>query len=286
MNYSEQAITFDCTQETLVGILAVPQTVKGSIGVVVVVGGPQYRAGSHRQFVLLSRALAAGGYPVLRFDYRGMGDSSGALRDFNGVSSDIGAAIDAIQHHLPSVTKVALWGLCDGASAALLYCDQTDDARVRGLCLLNPWVRSDASLARANMKHYYTRRLRQKEFWIKLLSGQVARAAVSGLWRNVRLMGSIGTTTVVGRELAFQQKMARAWRDFDGSIQLLLSDEDYTAKEFLEFSKLDPAWVGLLSDGKVARHDFSGADHTLSDSASRSKAEELTVEWLQRHIAG
>lgn len=286
MNYSEQAITFDCAQETLVGILAAPQNATCSTGIVVVVGGPQYRAGSHRQFVLLSRSLAAGGYPVLRFDYRGMGDSSGALRDFNGVSSDIGAAIDAMQRHLPSVKKVALWGLCDGASAALLYCDETNDARVRGLCLLNPWVRSEASLARAHVKYYYVQRLRQKEFWLKLLSGKLALAALQGLWSNMRLMGSIGTTTVVGRELAFQQQMARAWRDFDGSIQLLLSDEDYTAKEFLEFSKLDPAWVGLLSDGKVAKHDISGADHTFSDSASRSKAEELTVEWLQKHIAG
>ena len=38
---------------------------------VIVVGGPQYRAGSHRQFTLLARHIAAAGYPVLRFDARG-----------------------------------------------------------------------------------------------------------------------------------------------------------------------------------------------------------------------
>ena len=65
MNYTEQTITFACEQDMLAGILTQPE-VAASIGVIVIVGGPQYRAGSHRQFVLLSRALAAAGYPVLQ----------------------------------------------------------------------------------------------------------------------------------------------------------------------------------------------------------------------------
>jgi exosortase A-associated hydrolase 1 len=285
VNYTEQAITFDCAKESLMGILAVPKTKVASTGVIVIVGGPQYRAGSHRQFVLLSRALAAGGYPVLRFDYRGMGDSNGATRDFNDVSSDIGAAIDAMQQHLSSVSEVALWGLCDGASAALLYCDETNDARVRGLCLLNPWVRSEASLARAHVKHYYTQRLRQKEFWFKLLSGKVALAALEGLWNNVRLMGSNSKTSVSGLKLPFQQRMAEAWNGFHGGILLLLSGEDYTAKEFLEYANMDSAWNGLLGKPEVARHELPEADHTFSDVKSRTKAESLTLDWLEETVA-
>ena len=44
-----------------------------SRGMLIVVGGPQYRAGSHRQFTLLARDVAATGVPTMRFDYRGMG---------------------------------------------------------------------------------------------------------------------------------------------------------------------------------------------------------------------
>ena len=73
--YDEVGLLFNCAGETLVGVLARPPSsqLQGSLGVVIIVGGPQYRAGSHRQFVSLARALAAAGHAVLRFDYRGMG---------------------------------------------------------------------------------------------------------------------------------------------------------------------------------------------------------------------
>ena len=87
MNYTEEAVTFPCEGQALVGVLAKPESPQ-DIGVVVIVGGPQYRAGSHRQFVLLSRALAVAGFAVLRFDYRGMGDSEGEQRDFESASVD------------------------------------------------------------------------------------------------------------------------------------------------------------------------------------------------------
>ena len=285
MNYTEQTVTFACEHDTLAGILATPD-VAASTGVIVIVGGPQYRVGSHRQFVLLSRALVSAGYPVLRFDYRGMGDSTGAQRDFTMVSADIAAAINTLQSRLPSVQRVALWGLCDGASAALLYCHDTSDARVSGLCLLNPWVRSEASLARAHVKHYYTQRLGQKEFWVKLLSGKVAGKAMAGLWRNVRSMGSDSQVATHKKQRSFQQRMARAWSDFQGSMLLLLSGNDYTAKEFLEYVNMDTAWTGLLTRQNVVRHDLPGADHTFSDTPSRSQAEVFTLRWMQSKWPG
>lgn len=286
MNYTEETALFACEGDTLLGILARPE-LPAQTGVVVIVGGPQYRVGSHRQFVLLSRALAAAGYPVLRFDYRGMGDSTGAQRDFEAVGADIAAAIDTLQQRVPAVQQVALWGLCDGASAALLYCHATDDPRVRGLCLLNPWVRSEASLARTQVKHYYRQRLMQKEFWLKLVRGKVAAGAVSGLIRKIRLASAASDMHPAKTEqTAFQHRMAAAWHRFNGHLLLLLSGDDYTAKEFVEYADADPAWKNYQKHAGLLRREIGGADHTCSTPNAREMVETYTLAWLTGQSKG
>lgn len=278
MNYAEAAIRFACQDETLFGILATPAQAS-DIGVVVIVGGPQTRVGSHRQFVLLSRALAAAGYPVLRFDYRGMGDSSGAQRTFEHVAPDIGAAIDTLQAQCPTIRRIVLWGLCDAASAALLYNDETHDPRIAGLCLLNPWVRSEATLARTQVKHYYGQRLLQKAFWAKLLSGQLnIFNAISELLRKLRQ-----TSAQPGQTLGFQERMARGLMIFSGKVQLILSGDDYTAKEFLEYAAISPEWRGILDRPDLTRCDIPGADHTFSSQEWCKTVENACIDWLKRY---
>ncbi len=283
MNHADETIGFACGDAKLGGILSVPR-VGADTAVVIVVGGPQYRVGSHRQFVLLARRLADGGYPVLRFDVRGMGDSSGAPRSFESIGDDVAAAIDALQQRLPEVDRVVLWGLCDGASAALLYMHDTQDPRVCGLCLLNPWVRSEASLAVTHIKHYYTRRLLQGEFWAKLASGKVGLGAQADFMRKIRIAFAGDAAPDPAHTAApYPQRMASAWNAFNGRILLLLSGQDLTAKEFLEHATRDNEWQRALRHPRLARRDFPAADHTFSDAASRQAVEAATVDWI-KHV--
>jgi exosortase A-associated hydrolase 1 len=282
VNRVQQALAFGCDGDTLIGVLSLPPA-DGSApdtALVVVVGGPQYRVGSHRQFALLASAVAAAGYPALRFDVRGMGDSSGTPRPFDSLDDDIAAAIDAVQRAQPSVRHVVLWALCDGASAALLYLDRRADPRVRALCLLNPWVRSPESLAQTHVKHYYLQRLAQPAFWRKLLGGGVARRAAGELWANLRLARSAQRASA--SPASFAQRMATAWAAFRGQTLLILSGDDYTAREFDDHASASPHWQGLLDRPAVTRLDIAGANHTFANAADRSRVESATLEWLQR----
>lgn len=287
--WDEHALAFDCQGQRLVGVLAVPAGATAAVetGLVIVTGGPQYRAGAHRVFVRLARALAGAGVAALRFDLRGMGDSEGDFPGFEHVAPDIGAAVDALQAHCPGLRRVLLWGLCDGASAALLYLHATRDARVRGLCLLNPWVRSAQSLARTHVKHYYLRRLMQGEFWRKLLRGGVGLKALRGLADNLRgALGRGGGGSTAGGDAGassapFQQRMAQAWRGFDGPVLLLLSGEDLTAREFLEHAATAPHWRGLLVRPGVRREDCAGADHTFSSEPACAWLLQRTLAWAR-----
>lgn len=277
----ERVLDFACEGEPLVGILAEPEPHDGTpadVGVLIIVGGPQYRAGSHRQFTLLARHLATHGFPTLRFDYRSMGDSGGAARNFEDVEADIAAAIDALLAARPGLRRVALWGLCDAASAALLYVERTLDPRIAGLCLLNPWVRSAATLAQTHVKHYYWRRLRQPEFWSKLLRGGVGLTALRGLGSNLRLARGGGSAPDAR---SFQDRMAAGLQAFGGPTLLVLSGDDYTAREFSLHAQSSPAWQGLLDNGRVRREPLDDADHTFSDLRQAAHVETLTLNWLK-----
>ena len=277
----ESVLGFACEGEPLVGILAEPSdSAVADVGVLIIVGGPQYRVGSHRQFTLLARHLAANGFAALRFDYRSMGDSPGETRDFLAVDADIAAAIDALLAARPALKRVALWGLCDAASAALLYLDSTRDPRVAGVALLNPWARSAATLAQAHVKHYYWRRLREKAFWLKLLRGGIGGTALRTLASNLRLARGGNKNSPDAR--SFQDRMAAGLRGFDGLALLVLSGDDYTAREFGLHAEASPAWAGLLNAPQLHLEALAQADHTFSDPRQTAAVEAITSSWLNQ----
>lgn len=280
MNPTETAHVFACAGEQLVGVLSRPAQ-PGDTAVLVIVGGPQYRVGSHRQFVALGRALAAAGVAALRFDYRGMGDAGGALRSFESVDEDIAAALALLQRELPGLRQVALWGLCDGASAALMYCQRRRDPLVRGVVALNPWVRSAQTLARTQVKHYYRQRLMQPDFWRKLLSGRVAGSALRSLLHNLRAARGGAGPADADAPRSYQDRMAEAWRDTGRPLLLILSGKDYTAKEFLEATQTDPAWQGALLRPGLEQHTLADANHTFSEPAHQLQVEAITCRWLR-----
>src|ERR1700694_1316605 len=109
MAINEQTLTFPCEGNQLIGVLS-PAPVPASRGVLIVVGGPQCRVGSHRQFTLLARHLAERDVPTLRFDCRGMGDSDGEMRTFERVGADIRCAIDRFFASVPGLNDVVIWG--------------------------------------------------------------------------------------------------------------------------------------------------------------------------------
>lgn len=279
----ERSLLIDCDEATLIGVLHEPvpatQGAAASHGVVIVVGGPQYRVGSHRQFVLLARDLASAGIPVLRFDYRGMGDSDGEYRGFEHVSADITAAAAAFRRACPAVRDVVLWGLCDGATAATFHAAEAAH-EVAGLMLVNPWVRTEQGLAQAYVRSYYGRRLLQWSFWRKLLRGEMqVMATLRGFLGDVqKARGSAAVDQPQTAELPV--RMRRALTGFPGPVLLILSGKDLTAREFVACTTSGD-WQAVLARQNVRRLDHPEADHTFSRRAWHDRMSADCVDWLR-----
>lgn len=277
---TEHGLTFEVAGDVAVGILHEAAGTPRTTGVVLVVGGPQYRVGSHRQFVTLARRLAAAGFPVMRFDYRGIGDSAGVPHTFEDIDDDIRAAADLLVARA-RVARIVIWGLCDAASAAMMYAPNDD--RVAGLVLANPWVHSPQGEARVRLKTYYLGRLANRAFWRKLVRGQVD-------WRDS--LGSLRRYL----EQAFKRRgdgdeprhfivrMLEGWSRFDGESLLILSGDDLTAEEFRRLCSSSRRWQEVRAREAVACCELAEANHTFSSAEWRGAVEEATLAWLASRI--
>ena len=79
---SETPVTFRVAGQQVVGMLHRPPRGRGPRPAVLMLHGfTGSKHEAHRLFVLTARALAAAGVIVLRFDFRGSGDSAGDFRD-------------------------------------------------------------------------------------------------------------------------------------------------------------------------------------------------------------
>lgn len=284
MNIEQHALRFPCHGDMLYGVLSIPAQ-RSHRGVLIVVGGPQYRAGSHRQFTLLARHLAIQGTAVMRFDYRGMGDSEGEARTFEDIGDDIRQAIDAFHAQVPELREVVLWGLCDAASAALFYAQH--DSRVTGLVLLNPWVRTEHGAAKAYLKHYYAQRLLSREFWSKAFRLRLDGAgsirsllhfAGAALPSGTRSTGD--SSAYEGATVPLPERMRAGLQQFQGHVLLILSGNDLTAKEFLDCSRSSREWSRLLDDPRVQILHMPDANHTFARQEWRDEVADKTKDWL------
>jgi len=294
----EVPFTFPLGNDTLIGILhaATPDARRG---VLMVVGGPQYRVGGHRHYVKVARRLAAGGVPVLRYDYRGIGDSTGRFHGFENLDDDIRAGIDALVARVPTLRQVVLWGLCESASAIALYAHS--DPRVAGAILVNPYASTVGGKARTILRHYYLIRLLEWDFWKQLFRGRIF------LGRSLRSLAQAVTRAAVGSsrpaEVALDQdamasermlqirppdrddpvplpeRMAQGLEKFRGHVLFVISGDDLTATEFLAACDTR-RWAEILERDMTGRVDIAGSDHTFSRKAWLDQLAEEARGWL------
>lgn len=250
---SRRHITFACEGETLVGTL---DDAWGEGGLLLVSGGNEIRAGAFAGQAQLAARVAAAGFPVFRYDRRGIGDSSGENRGFRDEEADIAAALAAFKSERPGLSRVVGFGNCDAASALMLNGGGGCDA----LVLANPWTieYDDGAPPAAAIRARYAEKLRNPKELVRLATGKVSlRKLAGGLKRAV---------SPPPPPTSLAEDMRAGLARFDGPVRLLIAERDRTGRAFLA------AWDA--GDRRIAR--CPGGSHAFVEPTAR--------DWLFEQI--
>jgi pimeloyl-ACP methyl ester carboxylesterase len=151
--------------------------------------GLTHRVGPSRLHVRMARALAELGFPSLRLDWSGLGDS-GARQDNVPVGESIISETREAMDFLTRTTgarQFILIGICSGATVSFLTAQQ--DERAVGVALINAQSHlhgvsaelGEALRARTMTRHFYRIALRSSfrgKNWRKALGGRISIGGV------------------------------------------------------------------------------------------------------------
>lgn len=216
---SRRHLTFTCEGATLAGTL---DQGDAETGLLLVTGGNELRSGAWAGQAQLAARIAKAGFPVFRFDRRGVGDSDGPNGGFRSSAPDIAAALAAFRSHCPGLGRVIGFGNCDATSALML----TKAEGLDGLMLSNPWTieQDDAPPPPEAIRNHYRRRLADRGAVMRLLTGKVSLGKLIGSLRGAIRPAPPPTTLA--------QEMAEGIARFTGPIVFLLAERDRTAQAF------------------------------------------------------
>jgi len=238
-------ITIPCAGDRLAGTL---DESEGSTGLLIVSGGNEIRVGAHRGMAMLAARLSASGTPVLRYDRRGIGDSTGENHGFLESAPDIAAAAATFVAET-GIRRLFAFGNCDAATALALF---HGVAGIDGLILANPWVIEDKDdlPPAAAIRARYAEKLRNPKEVLRLLRGGVNIGKVFGGLRKIS-----STQPMVANSLATRLMAALAASTIP--VTILLARRDNTAIAFRKHWDATPLPNVTLREHDTDSHSFA-----------------------------
>lgn len=164
----ETAVCFGTTR-SLSGVLTEPSRDQGGRPAVLLLNaGLLHRVGPNRLYVTLARRLAAAGFPVLRFDFSGLGESESRRDELTIEQSTLAEGREAMDFlvSLGIADRFVPMGLCAGAENAHRIAVQ--DPRVSGAVMIDGYAYRTAGFY---LRHL-GRRVTSGRTWRNFLTGQ------------------------------------------------------------------------------------------------------------------
>jgi predicted alpha/beta hydrolase len=260
--------------------------------VLLINAGTVHRVGPHRLYVPMARRWARLGFPVLRMDLSGVGDSATAAGNEENLCYPRGAARDvaagiAMLAARTGARSFVLAGLCSGADHA--FRGALVEPRASGVVILNPrtfGVRTEAEIKAHAQARHVERALSRKESFAKLARGEVdvgrvARAALPRLAALARARVAALVTPRHVRDAPSDVPAALRRLAERGVFTLVVGAEGDPGLDYVD-THFAPGMRALARLPGFLRATVRGADHTFTSLWSQRRVADLVTEHLTR----
>jgi len=272
----EQAFFFDAEGARLFAIAHRPVGLAARTGFVLCHPYGEEKQFSYRILARFGRKLAEAGYPVLRFDCRGYGDSEGDLED-STVASQVAEtrAAMALTRERLGVARVALLGLRFGASIAALAAG--GEPAAAGLVLWSPVTHGARYLDELIRKKLFARMIHKtgpanKEEILAELASQ-GRVDFEGNYLGQAMADEMATMDLAATAAGYR-----------GPV--LVHCVRNRRESYDEFEALVAAYRqgGAEAELRVAEQTPFWEIRAMNEWSFPEELFETTLDWIQKHV--
>jgi exosortase A-associated hydrolase 1 len=232
-------------------------------GLLIVSGGNEIRSGAHGGQAAMAAHFAALGYPVLRYDRRGIGESEGENGGFEASSPDIAAAVSAFRREVSGLVRLVAFGNCDAATALALH---QQGLGIDALVLANPWVieavteGASTPASPAAIRARYWNRLKNPRSLIDLVTGKIDLK---------KLAGGLAKASKSEAPTGLAARLADALVKSTVPAAILIAERDTTALAFMAAWK-DASFAPLRERPGVTLAQCATASHSFADASAKA----------------
>lgn len=285
--------------DTLFGIHTRPTGEDRRVGVVIVQGGDTVNVSMHRNrlAVRLARELAALGYHSIRFDYHGLGESTGQIKRLHlhhPFTDDVEGAAGYLATQ--GIGDLVLMGACFGSRTALSAAPGIKG--VRGLILATPpsagYDRTEAQgewMARSRSLGEYARGLLKPETIKRMVDDPVLRAHYLKLGRKKIAQVARKATQLVRKGDGLDWVSPMLLDPLDTMVQrkvpvmFIYGTEDPLLDEFKRAGAGRLGRIIERSKGGVTLHESTeGVMHGFPSVPVQEAFVEQATAWIERHV--
>ncbi|MCB9450596.1 MAG: alpha/beta fold hydrolase [Anaerolineaceae bacterium] len=286
--------------QSLVGVVTYPSESAQKPGLPAVIllnAGLIHRIGPNRTYVKLARQLAESGFPVLRFDLSGIGDSLPRRDNLpfeKSAVDDSRQAMDFLTQKI-GVQSFVMMGHCAGAFNS--FATASADKRVTGMVLINPegandeWSDFDRKRKVSNYyeSHYSPANLASRDRWVKFLTG---KASYGSILRN--LVVNIAWNRISTAAFRVQKKFTKNKTDDQAILTALTGLQEMAGRGMVTLFIYSEGSTGFLRAQRVFTHELrdlsqSGhvklevipnADHVFTLSTMQHNLVQVINDWM------